>query len=83
MYVSFFDMQNENEAEYKATLQRAVGKMMVFSCRAKQETFNVRFSIRLTQDTNRVRYTATQAIPVDFAKAGHALAESIQRLISN
>ncbi|WFD44641.1 Replication factor A protein 1 [Malassezia psittaci] len=67
-------LHNENEAEYKAVLQRAVGKMMVFSCRAKQETFN---------DTNRVRYTATQAIPVDFAKAGHALAESIERLISN
>lgn len=35
----------------------------------------------LTQDTNRVRYTATQAVPVDFAKAGHELAESIQGLM--
>lgn len=37
----------------------------------------------LTQDTNRVRYTATQAVPVDFAKAGHELADSIRSLMAH
>ncbi|WFD05638.1 Replication factor A protein 1 [Malassezia vespertilionis] len=64
-------IRNENENEFKAVLQRGVGKMMLFSCRAKQETFN---------DTNRVRYTVTQAHPVDFTKAGHELCEGIQAL---
>lgn len=64
-------IRNENEGEFKAVLSRAVGRMMHFSCRAKQETFN---------DTNRVRYTVTQAVPVDFAKAGHELVEQIQAL---
>lgn len=36
------DQQNENEGEFKNVLQRVVGKVMVFNCRAKQETFNVR-----------------------------------------
>lgn len=62
-------------------LQRAVGRMLLFSCRAKQETFNVRAS--LTQDTNRVRYTATQAVPIDFSQAGHELAESIHHLLAH
>ena len=71
-YVVFPLTQNESEAEFKAVLQRAVGRMLLFSCRAKQETFNVR-APSLTQDTNRVRYTATQEVPIDFDKAGHEL----------
>ncbi|WFD49169.1 Replication factor A protein 1 [Malassezia furfur] len=67
-------LRNESEAEFKAVLQRAVGRMLLFSCRAKQETFN---------DTNRVRYTATQAVPIDFDKAGHELAESIHHLLAH
>lgn len=61
----------ENENEFRAILQRLSGRMMHFNCRAKQETFN---------DTNRVRYTVTQAVPVDFTKAAHELVEKIQAL---
>ena len=41
--------QNENEGEFKAVLQRAVGTMYTFSCRAKQETFNVRTMLTRTR----------------------------------
>ncbi|WFD35331.1 Replication factor A protein 1 [Malassezia cuniculi] len=64
-------IRNENEGEFKAVLNRAVGKMYTFSCRAKQDTFN---------DTTRTRYTVTKAFPVDFAKAGHDLVDAINAL---
>ena len=44
---------------------------MHFSCRAKKETFN---------DTERVRYTATQAVGIDFKAAAHELVDQIQAL---
>lgn len=64
-------VRNEDEGAFKAVLARAVGRMLHFNCRAKQETFN---------DTDRVRYTVTSAVPVDFTRAGHELVERIQAL---
>lgn len=64
-------IRNENEGEFKGVLMRAVGRVMHFSCRAKKETFN---------DTERVRYTATQAVGIDFKAAAHELVDQIQAL---
>ncbi|EPQ29340.1 uncharacterized protein PFL1_03095 [Pseudozyma flocculosa PF-1] len=64
-----YQIREENESEYTAVLHRAANRMYMFNCRAKQDTFN---------DTTRVRYTISRAAPVDFAKAGHELAEAIK-----
>lgn len=64
-------IHNESEAEFKAVLTRAIGRVFDFGCRAKQETFN---------DTSRVRYTITRIQPVDFKKAGHELVDKIHAL---
>ncbi|KAN0064628.1 Replication factor A protein 1 [Thecaphora frezii] len=63
-----YQIREENESEYTAVLHRAANRMYVFNCRAKQDTYN---------DTTRVRYTISRAAPVDFAKAGHELAQAI------
>lgn len=64
-------IRTENEGEFKAVLQRVVGQMYTFNCRAKQEMYN---------DTSRMRYTVTRAVPVDFAQAGHELVDMIHSL---
>ncbi|CDU25683.1 probable replication factor-A protein 1 [Sporisorium scitamineum] len=65
-------LREDSESEFNAALHRAANRMYLFNCRAKMDTFN---------DTARVRYTISRAVPVDFAKAGAELVDAIKAYV--
>jgi replication factor A1 len=66
-------LQEEDEAKFVKAVQKAHSKVYNFSCRAKQDTYQVstnrRYELVMTlfQEQTRVRYGVNKAYPLDFA----------------
>ncbi|KAG8717089.1 Replication factor A protein 1 [Ceratobasidium sp. 394] len=64
------DMKEEDEAAYTAVIEKASSQTWIFSCRAKQDTY---------QDQARVRYGINRAHKLDYAEECRAMLEAIKR----
>ena len=61
-------MRNEDEANFRKTMQKATGRMWNFSCRAKADSWG---------DQMKVRYQIMGCKPVDWVGAGKQLVDKI------
>ena len=50
MHVINETRQDRDEEKFNKVLEHAIGSQFNFTCRAKQETFNVRLNFRLSDD---------------------------------
>ncbi|KAG8702561.1 Replication factor A protein 1 [Ceratobasidium sp. 395] len=64
------DMKEEDEAAYTAVVEKASSQTWIFSCRAKQDTY---------QDQARVRYGINRAHKIDYAQECRAMLEAIKQ----
>ncbi|KAG8745613.1 Replication factor A protein 1 [Ceratobasidium sp. 414] len=64
------DLKEEDEASYTAVVEKASSQTWIFSCRAKQDTY---------QDQARVRYGINRAHKLDYAEECRAMLEAIKR----
>lgn len=64
------DIKESDEAAYAATIEKATSQPWIFSCRAKQDTY---------QDQSRVRYGINRAFKMDYAQECRAMLDAIKR----
>jgi hypothetical protein len=61
-------LKEEDEGQFLAIVNKAVGQMYNFNCRAKADTF---------QDQTKVRYHLQKAQPVNWAEAAKGMLETL------
>lgn len=79
-------VKDRNESEYNALMAQSAGKTFNFSCRARQDTYNVsghilsvlRWQSSFPQDQTRVRYGISKISSVDYYEEAKHLRDLIK-----